>query len=247
MVPSVFGHELPDFLEMDADEVGLLLLQRIREQDTLSAWNTILGAKDEAQRSGAGPDSEQDVGLRVAEGWRWLRNQGLVAPHPDHSGDWEIVTRAGRSIDIAAYLQESRSTYLLRAASLAPELREEVLPLFRRGQFETAVFAALRLVEVAVRRASGLGQEVIGVSLMKEAFKEGGRLADASLEAGEQQAYMALFWGAIGSFKNPTSHRIVQLEEPQQAVEVIFLANLLLGVVRRAEERMAPQDPGNKA
>jgi uncharacterized protein (TIGR02391 family) len=247
MVPSVFGQELPDFLEMDADEVGLLLLQHIREQDTLSAWNTILGAKNEAQRNGADPGSEQDVGLRVAEGWQWLRNQGLVAPHPDHSGDWETVTRAGRSIDIAAYLQESRSTQLLRVASLAPELREEVLSLFRRGQFETAVFAALRLVEVAVRRASGLGQDMIGVALMKEAFKTGGRLADPSLEAGEQQAYMALFWGAIGSFKNPTSHRIVQLEEPQQAVEVIFLANLLLGVVRRAEGRIAAEGPGKTA
>ena len=63
---------------------------------------------------------------------------------------------------------------------------------------------------------------------MKTAFREDGPLSDPSLEAGEQQARMALYWGAIGVFKNPSSHRQVDFDDPTLASEVILLADLLL-------------------
>jgi uncharacterized protein (TIGR02391 family) len=99
------------------------------------------------------------------------------------------------------------------------------------GDFELAALAAMREVEIAVRAASGLSNELIGVPLMQEAFKRGGPLSDDRAHPAEAVAQMNLFMGAIGLFKNPPSHRRVTYEDPAAASEVVLLADLLLRLV----------------
>jgi uncharacterized protein (TIGR02391 family) len=106
------------------------------------------------------------------------------------------------------------------------------------GDYEIAALAAMRAVEVAVRAAGGYGNKPLGVDLMNQAFSpENGPLRDVEAEAGERKAMMALFAGAIGAFKNPSSHRVVDFDDPVEAVEIIQLADLLLRILRRAEAR----------
>ena len=65
---------------------------------------------------------------------------------------------------------------------------------------------------------------------MKKAFGETGPLRQQHLEADEAQARMAMFWGAIGVFKNPSSHRLASVDDPQTAAEAVLLANALLRI-----------------
>jgi hypothetical protein len=92
---------------------------------------------------------------------------------------------------------------------------EKVVPLFRRGDHDVAVFQAFKEVEVAVRHAAntkgaGYADSEVGTTLMRKAFHpETGPLADKTLVVAEREAEMHLFAAAIGHAKNPTSHRDV--------------------------------------
>ena len=68
--------------------------------------------------------------------------------------------------------------------------------------------------------------------MMKKAFNpENGPLTDYSADVAEREAMRDLFAGAIGSYKNPHSHRHESIESPREAVEIILLASHLLHVV----------------
>jgi len=68
-----------------------------------------------------------------------------------------------------------------------------------------------------------------------------GPLADGSADPGERVAMMELFKGAIGVFKNPSSHRPVNFDDPTLAAEVVLFADLLLRLLDRIPPRASQQ------
>ena len=69
---------------------------------------------------------------------------------------------------------------------------------------------------------------------MRKAFHpESGQLTDPSQLPSERQATSDLFAGAVGLFKNPSSHREVNWEDPLECTELIYLANHLLRIVEK--------------
>jgi uncharacterized protein (TIGR02391 family) len=103
---------------------------------------------------------------------------------------------------------------------------------FVRGDLETAVFKSFRAVEVAVREAGKFADTEIGTVLMRKTFdKTSGPLSDPQQPEAEREALAHLFAGAIGSYKNPHSHRTVSINDATEAQEMVVLASHLLRIV----------------
>jgi uncharacterized protein (TIGR02391 family) len=172
----------------------------------------------------------------LAEAWSWLESHALVAPSPGQSdSDARIITRAGRQALKQGSLVEIQAAERI-GLDLHPRLQGKVRPVFLLGDYETAAFKAMKEVEVRVRELGKLPVDLIGVKPMREAFNpNGGPLANPVHEAGERQACSDLFAGAIGSFKNPTSHRTVTYSNPTEASEVVLLADLLMRILDTIE------------
>jgi uncharacterized protein (TIGR02391 family) len=177
---------------------------------------------------------KDDVNLALAEAWAWLEAQGLIVPASGSNGNngWRVLSRRARKMETEAEFASFKVARLLPKELLHPKIADVVWGAFMRGEFDVAAFQAMKGVEVAVRTAAGLGADLIGVKLMRPAFApEGGPLTDMAAEGGERVGRMELFAGAIASYKNPHSHRDVNLDDPHEALEIIFLANHLLRIV----------------
>ena len=94
------------------------------------------------------------------------------------------------------------------------------------------MFEAFKLLEVTIRTAANLGHGFVGVQLASRAFNpDDGPLTDTTSEKGERVALMNLMTGAIGSYKNPASHRRIEISA-EEARDMVMLASHLLRIVR---------------
>ncbi len=183
---------------------------------------------------GFGPSPKaEEAAQAIREAWASLEGQALLIQDPrDYDGDLRILSRKARRLAKEPKARRAFIGHRLPKETLHPSIREDVWSLYHRGKYDTAVFEAMKAVEVAVRETAKLGPGDIGRDLMRTAFAlEHGPLTDRSAERGEQQGLSDLFAGAIGTYKNAHSHRNVALDDPDEAAEIILLANHLLRIV----------------
>lgn len=241
---------IPDpsaLLALEPEELGLRLLRAIAEltqgqrSNSISVNNFVLEVAT-APPYGAGgrnPRPYPEVETALREAWAWLEGAALLIPDGSYYGRLPNLTLSRRARRLAEERDPSKVFTIRRIArdSLHPSIREDVWALYHRSKYDTAVFEAMKAVEVAVREAAGLEPQDIGTELMRKAFHPNtGPLHDPRAPPAEREARAHLFAGATGSYKNPQSHRRVDLNDPDEAAEIIMLANHLLRIVDTRRE-----------
>ena len=232
-------------IDMSVPEAGMFLLQAMEESryEEWGAPNIAVLALSSLVRISprlASPNV-QNLGYVVTpivtDAMGWLISGGLLGPAARNSGstgEWS-VTSAGRSAlkrGSASFVEASRRLH----AELHPTL-EDARINFERGQLELSTLAAMRAVEIELRDAAGLGPDSYGTGLVRKALGSAGPFTITADTVAEQESFANLFAGAIGAFKNPSSHRAVEYDDPAEAADLIHFADLLLRIIDREKDR----------
>jgi uncharacterized protein (TIGR02391 family) len=227
-------HSRQDTVHLPISALALLVLQ---DYVSSNGWNWHNWMRESEQH---GTARDPEINLALSEAWSWLITHGLVVRNSAQSSpDAYVVSRLGSKTlqhGVAGLAAAERL-----GMDLHPRIAQRVQQQFLLGEFELAVFASMKEVEVRVRELAGESQSLLGTRLMQKAFSpESGALTDPDADPGEQVATMEFFKGAIGLFKNPTSHRPVNYDAPTLAAEVILTADLLLRLLDQVEQRREP-------
>jgi uncharacterized protein (TIGR02391 family) len=177
---------------------------------------------------------EDQVEKVLIEALHWLEVNAILLPAPGTNGrnGFRFIGRRGND-----FIDRGRFDNFQRAAAfpktlLHHSIADRVWISLARGELADAVFVAFRTVEEAVRAAGDFACTDIGVDLMRKAFHaDNGPLTDTEQPKPEREALAHLFAGAIGSYKNPHSHRTVTINDHTEAQEMVMLASHLLRIV----------------
>lgn len=150
--------------------------------------------------------------------------------------------RVARSVGVAvgsapvatsSDVPEREAVHPFEARNIHPDLPNKVRNLFDDGHWEQSVFEAFKYIEKEVKRVSGI-QGKSGYKLMMEAFNEAGPpkvklnplLTDS--EKDEQMGFKFIFAGAATGIRNPRGHEVDIGDTPDEALDYLALASLLL-------------------
>ena len=243
---------LPDaeqLLSLEPEELaGLLLVSLENKERTIPenviAHNDMKYEIDRNSHINYPYGCHEDVLFALMEAWQYLVSERYVAPRPTNlphnqiitSATAYFVTRRGKEIETPDDFEDYRKADLLRKHQLHPIIADKVWRIFAQGSYGTAVSEAFKQVEIAVREAGGYtkdnyGKDYYGKVLMETAFNvNDGKLTNEDLHEPEKLGMRNLFMGAIGLYKNPSSHREVEFA-PEEAAEIIIIASHLLRIV----------------
>ncbi len=236
---------IPDYeavLALEPEELGAKLLflmrerfERVPDQLQPTEFITEVMTEPEVGEGGVGYPKETrvEIAYAITEAITWLQVQGLLIPFPgDHASTGKMLSRRARKFENEEDFKSFTAARRLPRDMLHPAIAEGVWLSLVRGDFAEAAFKSMRAVEIAVREAAGYEQGDHGVPMIRRAFhKDTGPLRDPNQEDAERESLAHLFAGAIGSYKNPHSHRNVPMEDVDEVVEIVLLANHLLRIV----------------
>ncbi len=193
--------------------------------------------------------------MALVEAWQRLVLDGLIVDWPpkdpryEREGHGEMfqLTRWGREIR-GRGTEGSKLVSARRrlGVELHPQLAGRLRDVVAVGAFEQAALLGLRAVEARVRQLAGdprgkRGERLTGTALMQSVFSpENGSLADSDADSGERVGIMNLFAGAFGAVRNGLVHTEVEWADPTEAAEYVLLADLLMRLLDRAEQRASP-------
>jgi uncharacterized protein (TIGR02391 family) len=239
----VTSNELPtrQVLDLSLDQLAFQILQFLVDRPAFASRAYITSIWT-WQGVDVGPSWDL-VGPKVERAWELLLKLGLVEleqTNPTSPNVTGMALLTQRGIDAARHDADlSRVRAATRIEMGLHPILNDVRAHFVRRDYEAAVLFAMRAVEIRVRDLSQLDDDDVGTKLMRKAFNvDSGPLTDSAQAGGERAATADLFAGGMGVFKNPSSHREVDFDDPTVVAEIVLFADLLLRMLDVTQTRL---------
>lgn len=131
-------------------------------------------------------------------------------------------------------LQQS-SGFQITLESLHPMIVSRCRVSFETEQYDLAIFNAIKIVEAEIRRRISADADDVGVDLISKAMSPKSPKLVFSDVSAEKEAAHSLYRGAVGIFKNPLSHRFIDINDPVKTFEVLSFASHLMRMLDNAK------------
>ncbi|HUJ10691.1 MAG TPA: TIGR02391 family protein [Verrucomicrobiae bacterium] len=125
-----------------------------------------------------------------------------------------------------------------------PRIIKKAFPLLNQGHFESAVLQAFKVLETTIRERIKAPADEVGLALLRRAFHpDDGPLTDTRLPRAERESFSNYVAGAFGYYKNPCSHRDVDMDFVTAFGRIAVASDLLkvveAGTLRRRRRKRA--------
>jgi uncharacterized protein (TIGR02391 family) len=169
----------------------------------------------------------------------WLRSHDLVSelhmPGANPAGSI-VPTPLGYEVAAAMADGSGAATHAIRVVDLVPAaLRQRVLAPLVAGDYDMAITAAFKAVEVRMRERAGLSTNDFGGRLATKFFQ---KVAATRLQRADRRGDLSdeerLFEGLFGMYRDRAVHEAPHVDSMEYALEVVVGAAHLLRVVEAA-------------
>ena len=155
--------------------------------------------------------------------------------YDDEGEDKFFPTKKGFRFLESEFRRVVKKYALMPETYVHPLIVKKSFSLLKSGHFESAVLQAFKTIETRIRKKISANPEDVGVKLIRKAFNpENGSLTDYDLPKAEREAFCNYIAGAFGYYKNPCSHRDVEMDFIS-AFDRIVVASDLLKVIEKSK------------
>ncbi|GLQ37585.1 hypothetical protein GCM10007908_12050 [Rhizobium albus] len=146
---------------------------------------------------------------------------------------FERIVRNSSKADASKSYADPLPVHPFDERNLHPEVAAVAVRLFDDGHYSEATFAAFKLLEKSVKKASGCAD--LGFNLMMTAFNEGKPVIKlnsftSDSDKDEQKGYRHIFAGAMSGIRNPRGHDNRQ-DPIDLCLDHLVLSSLLLRIL----------------
>lgn len=221
------------WMAADHEDMALLLLRELSVGAQTMSLHNVAAVMRERYHPFWGAEATRERLSVLAEAYGWLKNTGLLVRHPTER-DFDMVSRRGKSMteeEFAEFRASRRTGYEI----LDQRIAEKVWTIFLRRDFDIAIAYAFKVVEMRMREKGDFTNNDMGERLAKKFFE---RFTSEAPKKGERSlpSVVSLFIGALDGYRNPAVHEHPQIYDPEEAMEVLLLANHCLRIVERSVE-----------
>jgi uncharacterized protein (TIGR02391 family) len=140
-------------------------------------------------------------------------------------------TKKGLRFPESEFKRVVKKYVLMPETYVHPLIVKKSFSLLNEGQFESAVLQAFKAIETILRERIKATPEDYGIKLIRKAFNpESGPLTDHELPKAEREAFCNYIAGAFGFYKNPCSHRDIELDFISAFDRIVVASDLLKAV-----------------